>query len=78
MQEGQHKRHATQMKQRCKKIAAKLVLTLRARAPPPPPACSDVSGLTASLVRQALPCHFRITTETASRSSSMSAMSNRF
>ncbi len=33
---------------------------------------SDVTGLTASLMRQALPCHFRITTrDAASRSANL-------
>ncbi|EFN59520.1 hypothetical protein CHLNCDRAFT_56794 [Chlorella variabilis] len=38
----------------------------------------DMSGLTASLVRQALPCHFRITTSgSASRANGMAAVANR-
>jgi hypothetical protein len=38
----------------------------------------DVCGLAASLARQALPCHFRITTAgSASRSASMAALNNR-
>lgn len=40
--------------------------------------CRDMSGLTASLVRQALPCHFRITTSgSASRANGMAAVANR-
>lgn len=43
-----------------------------------PPCRSDLCGLAASLARQALPCHFRITTAaSASRSSSMAALGNR-
>ena len=43
---------------------------------PSPCCCSDVSGLTASLVRQALPCHFRITTGDAAGRASSAQLGN--
>jgi hypothetical protein len=43
---------------------------------PFPCCCSDVSGLTASLVRQALPCHFRITTGDATGRASSAQLGN--
>lgn len=48
------------------------------RPPASLPSCrSDVSGLAASLLRQALPCHIRITTAASSRSSSAASLANR-
>lgn len=41
------------------------------------PYLGDMSGLTASLVRQALPCHFRITTALSQRSASGAFAANR-